>query len=66
MKFYFEFICYNTIKGEDYMITETYIKSNIKNYIKSNKKLKNLDFLTVYIIIVELTKDGKTRFDTNV
>lgn len=48
------------------MNIETYAKSNIKNYIKSNKKLKNLDFLTVYLTIVELIKDGKTRFDTNV
>lgn len=32
---------------------------NISKYIKSNKKLKNLDFLTVYLTIVELIKDGK-------
>lgn len=33
--------------------------SNISEYIKSNKKLKRLDFLTVYLTIIELIKDGK-------
>lgn len=33
--------------------------TDISGYIKSNKKLKNLDFLTVYLTIVELVKDGK-------
>lgn len=32
---------------------------NISAYIKSNKKLKCLDFLTVYLTIIELIKDGK-------
>ena len=32
---------------------------NISNYIKSNKKLKTLDFLTVYLTIIELVKDGQ-------
>lgn len=33
--------------------------SNISDYIKSSKKLKSLDFLTVYLTIIELIKDGK-------
>lgn len=32
---------------------------DISEYIKSNKKLKRLDFLTVYLTIIELIKDGK-------
>jgi len=32
---------------------------DISAYIKSNKKLKRLDFLTVYLTIIELIKDGK-------
>lgn len=32
---------------------------NICKYIKSNKTLKNLDFMTVYLTIVELVKDNK-------
>ena len=39
-------------KGVDYM-------TKISEYIKSNKRLKKLDFLTVYLTIVELIKDGK-------
>ena len=31
---------------------------NIKEYIKSNEVLKNLDFLTVYETINQLIKDG--------
>lgn len=31
---------------------------NIKEYIKSNETLKNLDFLTVYETINQLIKDG--------
>lgn len=34
---------------------------NISRYIKSNKKLKSLDFLTVYLTIIELAKDGKVK-----
>jgi hypothetical protein len=30
----------------------------IGEYIKNHKKLKNLDFTTVYLTIVELIKDG--------
>lgn len=33
--------------------------SDISAYIKSNNKLKSLDFLTVYLTIIELIKDGK-------
>lgn len=32
--------------------------SNVSEYIKSNPKLKTLDFLTVYLTITELIKDG--------
>lgn len=32
---------------------------NISKYIKSNENLKNLDFMTVYLTIVELVKDNK-------
>lgn len=39
---------------------------NISEYIKSNKKLKYLDFLTVYLTIIELIKDGKIEFNKNV
>ena len=46
-------------KGVDYM-------SNISDYIKSNKKLKTLDFLTVYLTIIELVKDGKIELENNV
>lgn len=41
-------------KGVDFM-------SDISAYIKSNKKLKSLDFLTVYLTIIELVKDGKVE-----
>ena len=46
-------------KGVDYM-------NNISDYIKSNKKLKSLDFLTVYLTIIELIKDGKIELKQNV
>jgi hypothetical protein len=32
---------------------------NISEYINKNERLKNLDFLTVYLTITELIKDGK-------
>lgn len=48
-----------TYKGVDYM-------SNISDYIKSNKKLKSLDFLTVYLTIIELVKDGQIELKQNV
>ena len=41
-------------KGVDFM-------SDISAYIKSNKKLKSLDFLTVYLTIRELVKDGQIK-----
>lgn len=37
--------------------------SNVSEYIKSNPKLKNLDFLTVYLTITELIKDGYVILD---
>ena len=40
--------------------------NNISDYIKSNKKLKSLDFLTVYLTIIELIKDGKIELENNV
>ena len=46
-------------KGVDFM-------SNISEYIKSNKKLKSLDFLFVYLTIIELVKDGKIELENNV
>jgi hypothetical protein len=39
--------------------------SDISEYIKSNKKLKSLDFLTVYLTIVELVKDNKIELMDN-
>ena len=48
-----------THKGVDFM-------SNISEYIKSNKNLKSLDFLTVYLTIIELIKDGKIELKQNV
>ena len=47
------------IKGVDFM-------SDISAYIKSNKKLKSLDFLTVYLTIIELVKDGQIELKHNV
>ena len=38
----------------------------ISTYIKSNKKLKDLDFLTVYLTIIELVKDGQIELKYNV
>ena len=40
--------------------------NNISEYIKSNKNLKSLDFLTVYLTIIELIKDGKIELKQNV
>ena len=40
--------------------------SDISTYIKSNKQLKNLDFLTVYLTIIELVKDGQVELNKNV
>lgn len=39
---------------------------NIYNYIKNNERLKQLDFLTVYLTIVELCKDDKLVRDKDV
>lgn len=40
--------------------------SNISDYIKSKPALKRLDFLTVYLTIVELIKDGQIELKENV
>ena len=40
--------------------------SNISDDIKGNKRLKNLDFLTVYLTIIELVKDGQIELKQNV
>ena len=40
--------------------------SNISEYIKSKPALKRLDFLTVYLTIIELVKDGKIELENNV
>ena len=53
------FMLYFRHKGVDFM-------SDISTYIKSNKKLKSLDFLTVYLTIIELVKDGKIELKQNV
>ena len=54
------FLCY------DLGTKELILLSNISDYIKSNKKLKSLDFLTVYLTIIELVKDGQIELKTNV
>ena len=54
------FLCY------DLGIKELILLSNISDYIKSNKKLKSLDFLTVYLTIIELVKDGQIELKQNV
>ena len=40
--------------------------SNISEYIKSKPALNRLDFLTVYLTIIELVKDGKIELKQNV
>ena len=54
------FLCY------DLNTKELILLSNISDYIKSNKKLKELDFLTVYLTIIELVKDGQIELKNNV
>lgn len=39
---------------------------NIKNYIQSNESLRELDFLTVYLTIIELIKGGKMEYEPDV
>ncbi len=46
-------------KGVDFM-------NDISTYIKNHRKLKTLDFLTVYLTIIELIKDGKIELKQNV
>lgn len=48
-----------THKGVDCM-------SDISAFIKGNTKLKFLDFLTVYLTIVELIKAGEIELNNNV
>lgn len=40
--------------------------SDISNYIKSNPSLRRMDFLTVYLTIIELVKDGQIELKQNV
>ena len=40
--------------------------SDISAYIKQNKKLKSLDFLTVYLTIIELVRDGQIELNKDV
>jgi hypothetical protein len=35
---------------------------NIAKYISGNDTLKKLDFMTVYITIIELIKDGEVSY----
>ena len=38
---------------------------SLSKYIRTHKELKKLDFLTVYLVIVELLKDGKMEWNNN-
>ena len=53
------FLLYSNHKGVICM-------SNISDYIKSKPALKRLDFLTVYLTIVELIKSGEIELENNV
>jgi hypothetical protein len=37
----------------------------LSEYIKSNKNLRKYDFITVYLVICELIKDGKFNLEQN-
>lgn len=50
---------YFSYKGVDFM-------SDISAWIKSKPALKRLDFLTVYLTIIELVKDGQIELTDNV
>jgi hypothetical protein len=52
-------VLYFSHKGVDFM-------SDISAWIKSKPALKQLDFLTVYLTIIELVKDGKIELTDNV
>ena len=39
---------------------------NITDYIKTHERLKDLDFLTVYTVIMALVKDGFILMDSDV
>lgn len=51
------FLCY------DLGIKELMFMS-LSKYIKTHKELSKLDFLTVYLVIVELLKDGKMEWNS--
>ena len=38
---------------------------SLSKYIRTHKELSKLDFLTVYLAIVELLKDGKMEWNNN-
>lgn len=38
---------------------------NIKEYIKNNEYLKDLDFLTVYLTIIELARDNQIIIESS-
>jgi hypothetical protein len=38
---------------------------SLSKYIRTHKELSKLDFLTVYLVIVELLKDGKMEWNNN-
>lgn len=38
---------------------------NIKEYIKNNEYLKELDFLTVYLTIIELARDNQIIIESS-
>ena len=50
------FLCY------DLGIKEL-IKLNISEYIKSKKEFDLMPFMTVYLTIIELVKDGYLKYD---
>lgn len=39
------------------------IPMSLSKYIRTHKELSKLDFLTVYLVIVELLKDGKMEWN---
>ena len=51
------FLCYcKVIKGVDFFL-------NISEYIKSKKEFGLMPFMTVYLTITELIKDGYLEYD---
>ena len=52
-----QFFCYSEIiKGVDFFL-------NISEYIKSKKEFGLMPFMTVYLTITELIKDGYLEYD---